>query len=318
MQLQFEKWHGCRNDFIIVWVNPTQDDVVNSLRRRAVDLCRRDGSAIGADGIIILHRSAHHQLEVAKLTIINSDGSIAQTCGNGIRCAAQSILLRQREEGGHGDVQEGMTFEVGGRDVHCRFLSPGDLVKTSELPLVAVTMGTTKVNERSGFQDEAVKAVGLLSDQVPWLSLVNEVGTCDIGNQHIVLYLDEEPTREQLLEVGPPLQSMGSWDGINVHLAASVAMERKSATALGRYLGGVPEDHYVARCWERGAGETNACGSGASAIAACQMESGMAEYDAWVGVTMPGGTLVIQQADIEDDIVLAGPAMRVFVGTIIF
>ncbi len=318
MQLDFEKWHGCKNDFIIVWVNPTQDDVVESLKRRAVDLCRRDGSSVGADGVIILHRPTHNALTADRLTIINSDGSIAKTCGNGIRCAAQSVLVRQRAEGSSWDVQEGVTFRLGDRDVDCRYLGVRDLAKSTELPYVAVDMGLTKVNGDSGFHAHAVAAVRELGKTVAWLGKASDIGSCHIGNQHIVIYLDEAPTREQLLEVGPCLQTSAHWDGINVHLAASVALDAKQAAAIGRYLGSAPAEHYVARSWERGAGETNACGSGASAIAACQLESGLAEYDSWVGVSMPGGKLAVKQASAEDPAQLAGPAVLAFTGVLRF
>ena len=125
MQLKFEKWHGCLNDFAVVWITEADGDVVmNSLKRQAVQLCDRH-AGIGADGLLILHVKNAGDLTPTKLTIINSDGSIAKNCGNGIRCAASAVLKAHREKGTPKDLPELVALEVEGQQMIARFMRRG-------------------------------------------------------------------------------------------------------------------------------------------------------------------------------------------------
>ena len=96
MILKFEKWHGAKNDFILTWLLGDDDVIFDSLVRQAPTLCARDGSGVAADGLLVMHISDREQVFADRLSIINSDGSLAETCGNGIRCAALSTLKRHR------------------------------------------------------------------------------------------------------------------------------------------------------------------------------------------------------------------------------
>src|SRR5690606_29206086 len=99
-QISFEKWHGCRNDFIVLRMRQTSaDEVLPSLVKAAPRLCSRDGSGIGADGILVLHEGPGDPLRPVELSIVNSDGSLARNCGNGLRCAGASIVRQAMQQG---------------------------------------------------------------------------------------------------------------------------------------------------------------------------------------------------------------------------
>src|SRR5205809_607514 len=143
MFLDFEKWHGARNDFIVVWISDADGEIVEgSLKRQAIALCDRR-SGVGADGILILRGKKREDLTPDRLAIVNSDGSLAANCGNGLRVAALSVLKRHRELGNPKELPEAVSFRIttdpGGDEKVCRFLRP-----SGPWPLVAVEMGVAK------------------------------------------------------------------------------------------------------------------------------------------------------------------------------
>ncbi len=311
MLIQFEKWHGCRNDFVVIWLEPTDDLAFESIKRQATMICSRRGDGIGSDGIIVLHKENSRDLTPKKLSVINSDGSIAKTCGNGIRCAALSVLTRCRREAKKSDVPEIVEFELDGQTVRCSFMTLGNLTsEDSALPLVAVEMGIPELDENFPLM-EAVKKQVL--HHLPTTHA--EIHAGRIGNDHIVLLLDDVPTLQLLRDIGPKIQKSNDWDGINLHLAAPVAISDKERTKIANTLGEPADEMYQALCWERGAGETPACGSGACMIGAAALASGMVNRSEWVVIDMPGGRLFVKQSDPQGPVTLAGPAVFVFGGS---
>src|SRR6476620_5995215 len=140
MELEFEKWHGNKNDFILTWF--VHDQVTfEALRREAPALCNRDGSGIGADGILVLHVQTKRDVMPTQLTIINSDGSLAETCGNGIRCAALSILTRHWEHTPSLEDLDGFELNLRSSRASIRFMGKFKKNIRDSLPLVAVEMG---------------------------------------------------------------------------------------------------------------------------------------------------------------------------------
>ncbi len=300
MLLDFEKWHGCRNDFLVTWIADLDGDVLkDSLKRQAAALCDRH-SGVGADGILILSTKKPGDLTPYALSIVNSDGSLALNCGNGLRCAALSVLKRHQEKGDLRDLPDAVVFDVEGAAKVCRFLRP-----SGAWPLVAVEMGVAAVGDRVAWADAARMAVGKL--------LKADVGVCEIGNPHIVI-TTALASRELALTAGPALQRAGPWDGINVHLVKSEPVTDRDQARAGTELGARLGELFRAFVWERGAGETEACGSGACAIAACALNTGLSDRTAWIGVDMPGGRLYVKQEDPDDPILLAGPGVYVFSG----
>jgi diaminopimelate epimerase len=309
MYIDFEKWHGCLNDFIIVRFN---DDplILKSLKTAAPRLCRRDGSGIGADGLILIHETPliRDTADPRKITIINSDGSLASTCGNGIRCAAKSIYdhLTQLNKKNGPDYIE-LVLEK--NNVVCRILKSRNVSE----PFIAVSMGVPKVNNQTPFHAAARSAIDTLGKEINFPKLGSDFGTCELSNNHIVFFLDKMD-RDLLLKVGPQLQTAQGWDGINVHLVRRKDIDINDQEQTVKIFGDDLEEIYEALVWERGAGETNACGSGACAIAAVSYENQASSRSGWIAIDMPGGRLYCRQSEENDEIVLAGPAQKSFVG----
>jgi diaminopimelate epimerase len=316
MFLKFEKWHGCRNDFIVVWLGPHTEVEFDSLQRQAPKLCSRRGDGIGADGIIVLHQSSDKDLLPRRLSVINSDGSLAKTCGNGIRCAAMSVLVRNQREAKKFEIPEGLEFELAGHTVLCSFMSRGSIAEAGSgprgaFPLVAVEMGVPEADDDYPLFAEVQAEV---KRHLP--TFKGEIHGVRIGNDHVVLMFDDPQTVEALREIGPKLQKSPHWDGINVHLAWASNLTDKDRTQIANQIGEPTDEAYQVLCWERGAGETPACGSGACSVGAAVLGSGFANRDGWVAIEMPGGRLFVRQEEEGGSVTLAGPAEFVFEGVV--
>ena len=310
MFLNFEKWHGCLNDFVVIWISDSDGDIVlDSIKRQTKHLCDRRGG-IGADGILVLRRKKSQDLTPYGLTIINSDGSIAKTCGNGLRCAALSVLKTHQEHGDPKQLPEFVEFLVEGETLTCRFAPSGGSV-----PLVIVEMGVPALNSEVSWHNVAKDTLKKVAEDLGIPALAKDFGVCTIGNPHIVIHSDQA-SRELLLKLGPALQKSSAWDGINVHLTRPLELTPKDQARAGQELGQHLSEGFQVYVWERGAGETMACGSGACAIAALALESGLLEREDWVAIDMPGGRLYVKQAEANEPVMLAGPGVFSFNGRI--
>lgn len=316
MILTFEKWHGCKNDFIVTWLSDIDGDMVlDSLKRLAPKLCDRTGAGIGADGILVLHTKKRGDLTPDRLSIINSDGSTAKNCGNGLRCAALSVLKLHREKGNPQELPEAVEFNVEGRSIVCSFMLGSAVTGNASgarWPFVSVAMGEPRVGSEVPWEAAATAAVKSAASST---GVRGDFGVCDIGNPHVVIFADQA-TRADLQKIGPVLQAHNGGDGINVHLVTNEAVEPKDQKAAKDSIGHTIAERFRAFVWERGAGETQACGTGACAIAACAFESGLTDRSEWVAVDMPGGRLYVSQPDDGGPVTLAGPAEFVFAGQV--
>src|SRR5207244_4126292 len=135
----------------------------------------------------------------------------------------------------------------------------------------------------------------------------------DIGNRHVVIFC-EEAGRELACRLGPALQAGESWDGINVHVVQGLVLETRARAMTAQLFAKLSEEGLKAWTWERGAGETQACGSGACAIGAVALAREDFSRAAWLCVEMPGGQLFVRQEQEGDTVILAGPGKFVFEG----
>lgn len=314
MELEFEKWHGNKNDFVLTWF-PHDELTFESLRRQASAICTRDGSGIGADGILVLHTKTTRDLQPYKLSIINSDGSLAETCGNGIRCAALSILIKHREAIPKVELPDGFDFALQSTRASVRYMGILEERASGALPLVAVDMGKAQVNQENADYAEAKEFIRAVSAELQMPELDRDWTLVSLGNRHLVFSLDQVSV-ELIRKIGPRLQTSKLWDGINVHIIRSKALTDQDAKKAKAALGQPMDELYEAYVWERGAGETQACGSGACAIAVSQWSTGLSDRGSWIGVDMPGGRLYIKQPSHDDSITMAGPAKMVFKGRV--
>lgn len=323
MKLKFEKWHGCKNDFIVTWLSENDQLTRQSLKSQAPNLCRRDGGGIGADGIIILHPKSKDDLSPTRLSIINSDGSIAATCGNGLRCAALTTLKAWRERGNPHESPDGIEFEVIGeegktRSVFCRFLSDRKLAPGDRLwPMVSVDMGEVKTGVAVAERQRALTLLSEHSEKLGISSQIQSKEVCQVGNLHLVVF-SEQASNDMVHRLGPLLQTAPGWDGINLHVVKNRSLDATEKARMGRLFRDLTDDGYQAWIWERGAGATQACGSGAVAIATVAALQGDVSAAVWVPVEMPGGMLLARFDEEEGRATLAGPAEFIFEGVLEF
>ncbi len=316
MKMLFEKWHGCKNDFIVVWIHANEQYALDSLKRQASQLCARDGSGIGADGILVLHTKLASDLLPSFLGIINQDGSMAANCGNGLRCSAGSILKKFLDADNLRELPEIVDLTVGNRVFHAAYLTD-DLTQSQlhHLPHITIDMGLPEVDEVLSWTPLARDAVTKVARENQFSIQKDDVHACEIGNQHIVVMNQNTSDRKLFHVLGSSLQKVHTWQGgINVHICEPSEVGKQDQQRASQDIGQSITEIYKAIPWERGVGPTNACGSGACAIAAVAFETGDASRSDWIAIDMPGGRLYARQADKESPISLAGPAKFVFSG----
>jgi diaminopimelate epimerase len=269
------KYHGLGNDFVVLDRRQTGIDIDAETSRRLCD--RRRG--IGADGVLSLLPS---KAGLAKMVVHNADGSIAEMCGNGLRCAVKYLVDHS------GGRPERIDVETGAGVLAC-VPSYGP----SGVDEVDVSMGPARLvapNLPSG-------ATGQPFLEAPVPGHPGLRGTAvSMGNPHLVLLdrpLDEAESLGPTLERHPAFP-----DRTNVEFAR------------------VDPDGLTLVVWERGCGLTQACGTGACATATAAVLAKRLPADAWLRVTLPGGDLRIRVPADLSDIRLRGPAAFVFEGVV--
>jgi len=231
---------------------------------------------VGGDGVLVLDVSA------PSMHVINSDGSVPGMCGNGLRCAALHLARRARESA---------------LDVAIDTLTgphPCLVVNRPGAESVAVQMAPPSL----------VPADLPVSSGSPWLDHPLTIGERTIrltgvsmGNPHAVTFDDVGDAR---LEIGPAIQGDPHFpEGINVGFVS----EHDGSTMRLDVL-------------ERGAGWTQACGTGACAAAVAAVETGRAKREEQLSIRLPGGTLMITVGAPGDTVLMQGPARFVFVGEV--
>jgi diaminopimelate epimerase len=269
------KYQGTGNDFVMTH-DPGGERPLSAEEVEA--LCdRRFG--VGADGAI---RVALEGDGTPFMDYRNADGSVAEMCGNGLRCVA-ALLRDLRALDGRSRVE--VRTRAGMRSVT---LLPDGRVR--------VDMGAPN------FTKAAIPMRGPAWEtflQQP-LQLGGDLmltgSALSMGNPHLVLFVDEPPDRFHVAHIGAALERDDRFpEGTNVEFARVET-----------------DGRIAARVWERGSGETMACGSGACAIAVAANEAGLAGPRSVV--RFPGGTLEVERT--EDGVSLTGEAGRVFETTV--
>jgi diaminopimelate epimerase len=274
MRIDFLKMQGLGNDFIVFDTPASATPIQPEQLRALAD--RHTG--IGFDQALMLAapRDPRHRVFYR---VFNSDGGEVEQCGNGARCVASLLYSRAPERGRE------LTMESKGGAVHARVREDG---------LVSVNMGVP---------DFAPRAIPLdAPEEAPTYRLeaggeALELGSVSIGNPHAVLRV-AEAGRAPVERLGPAIERH----------------PRFPARANVGFMQVVDPGHIVLRVFERGVGETLACGTGACAAAAVGRRQGILAAD--VRVDLPGGSAHVSWSGPGEPIWLTGPATRVFSGTI--
>jgi len=271
--LQFSKMHGAGNDFVVLDLRDGTPPPAPALAAALAD--RHTG--VGCDQILTIE-APRAEGSVASYRIWNSDGSTARQCGNGARCVAAWLVRHGATSESHFSIDSPVTTHA------VENLGDGQF---------AVAMGMPE------FEPARVPLVGFAHPRDEYLlPLQGETvrfGAVSMGNPHAVIevgLVDAAPVER----VGPLLQQHASFpESVNVGFAQVI-----------------DASHARLRVFERGVGETLACGSGACAAAVVLMQRGRLQRDA--RISLPGGELRIQWPGPGEQIVMSGPTAFVFEG----
>ncbi|WP_337098754.1 diaminopimelate epimerase [Paenibacillus sp. YIM B09110] len=276
--MNFTKMNGLGNDFIVVAGEPQLPGNAGEL---AVELCNRF-FGIGADGLVYILPS---DIADFRMRIINSDGSEAEQCGNAIRCVAKYVYdngLTNKEE---------ITIETLGAGAQKVQLTVSD----SKVQSVRVDMGEPILN---GLQvPTTVDAERVIEHPIEVDGREFRFTAVSMGNPHAVIYVDDAVNFD-LNTWGPKLETHPMFPRkINVEF---VTVNSRTQTDM--------------RVWERGAGPTLACGTGACATVVASVLNGATEREATV--SLKGGDLLIEWNEADNHVYMTGPAAEVFRGTL--
>jgi diaminopimelate epimerase len=272
MQVEFTKMHGVGNDFV-VFDAPVPASLLSAPRLRAL-ADRRTG--IGFDQALLLEPPRRSEC-AAYYRIFNADGGEVEQCGNGARCIASLIGRRGHAGNSH------LTLESPGGLVHAQLRSNGE---------VSIDLGVPDFDPRS-LPFEAAAAADSYVLEVAGERV--EIGGVSIGNPHAVLTV-AAVEKAPVARLGPLLEQHARFPRrVNVGFLEIVT---RSLVRL--------------RVFERGAGETSSCGTGACAAVAVARRRGL--LDAGVRVEVRGGNLQVNWAGVGEHIWLTGPAEISFEG----
>ena len=279
MKLSFTKMHGCGNNYI--YFNCFNQTVPNP-GELSVRLSEPH-FGIGGDGIILISPSDKAD---AQMRIFNADGSEGKMCGNGIRCVGKYLY-----DNGMTDGRTTVTVDT---------LSG---VKTLELTVKDGKMLSARVDMGAAILASHDIPVDLEGDTVIGAPLVVDEKvyhiTCvSMGNPHCVIFLPEDIDGLDLARIGPKFEH-------NALFPERVNTE---------FVNVLPDGSLKMRVWERGSGETWACGTGACAVGVAAVLMGHAAKDEDITVHLRGGDLTVRYTD--ETVFMTGAATTVFKGEI--
>ena len=278
MTIEFTKYHGLGNDFILIDNRLSNSPLVSP--KQAVQMCDRN-FGIGADGVIFALPGTGKTDYTMR--IFNPDGSEPQMCGNGIRCLARFIA---QLEGGE---TLGKTYSIHTSTgvIYPRLEAEGQVrVEMGTPHLFAHEVPTTLV-----IPNEKVINQPLVVAEKLWL-----VTCVSMGNPHCVTFV-EDVSAVDLAVLGVQFEYHHMFpERINTE-----------------FIEVVRPDYLKMRVWERGAGATLACGTGACASVVAGVLTGNCERNCTV--ELPGGYLIIEWSEANNRLYMTGPAQPVFTGS---
>lgn len=276
--LKFTKMHGLGNDYVYM-------DAINQKIENRSELAKRLSTrhfGVGSDGLILICKS---DIADFKMQMFNSDGSEAEMCGNGIRCVGKFVYDKGLTN------KENITIET------------------------LAGIKTLKMKVENGKMQEAQVDMGkpiLEPEKIPVISKENPVKnlklkaeerifkfTCvSMGNPHAVTFIEDDLQQFDINKYGKILE-------------VDKAFPKRSNI---EFINIIDENNIKMRVWERGAGETLACGTGACASTVASILNNFTKRE--VNVHLLGGTLKIRWDERSNHIYMTGPATTVFEGTI--
>lgn len=274
MLLRFTKMHGLGNDFMVL-------DLVSQHAHIQPKHARQWGdrhTGIGFDQLLIVEAPSNPEVDF-RYRIFNSDGSEVEQCGNGARCFARFVLDKRLT------AKKRIRVETKGGIIELDVRNDGQ---------VCVDMGPPRLAPADVPFDAPAQA---LSYPLDVAGQRVELAAVSMGNPHAVLRVDDVATAP-VHELGPKIEHHPRFpQRVNVGFLQVIDRHRANL-----------------RVWERGAGETQACGTGACAATVAAISQGW--MDSPVSLDLPGGRLSIEWGGPGKPVLMTGPAVRVFEGQV--
>ena len=278
--MRFTKLHGLGNDYI--YINGFEEDLSAFDLPKLSRVLSDRHCGIGGDGIILVLPS---DIADFRMRILNADGSEAEMCGNGVRAFSKFVH------------EHGLTSKTALQvETGAGIIKPEMTVEDGAVTLIRVDMGEPRLAR------EVIPMLGEPKDE-PVIGAPLEVGgqtlsvTCvSVGNPHCITFVDDV-ARYPVHEIGPLVEN---------HKLFPRRINAEFVEVLSR-------DHVKMRVWERGSGETMACGTGATATAVACVLNG--KCDKQVTVSLLGGDLHVEWA-ADNHLFLTGPASEAFSGEV--
>lgn len=279
--MRFTKMHGAGNDYIYVdcFAQPVPADVPE-LARKISD--RRFG--VGADGLILICPTDQAD---AEMRMFNADGSYSEMCGNGIRCVAKYVY-------DHGIKKSNdLKIATAGRVLALEVEPVNGVVERVRVdmgePILLPSRIPTTLRSAAGTEEPVVDMPLKISGSEFLVSCVS------MGNPHCVVFV-EKATDDWVLGIGPKVEN-------DPHFPKRVNVEFVEVLA---------RNELRQRTWERGSGETFACGTGACAVTVAGVLSGRTDRE--VTIHLLGGDLSIEWNEGDNHVYKTGPAAEIFSG----
>ena len=279
MKIRFTKMQGCGNDY--VYINGFTEKVPQEKKPEFVRFASDRHFGIGGDGVIFINPSDEADFE---MEMYNADGTRAEMCGNGIRCVAKYVHDKGLTD------QTQFSIVSGGKVKYMDLTVENGITKAirvdmGEPILTAAEVPVVSKNEQS--VDEEI----VVDNEKYRMTCVS------MGNPHCVVFKNDVETMD-IEKIGPAFET-------------SELFPERVNTEFIRVL----DDHTLKmRVWERGSGETWACGTGACAAAVAAVENGYCKKDTDITVKLIGGDLVIRYTD--DTVYMTGNAVTVYEGVV--
>ena len=297
--MKFSKMHGCGNDY--VYFDCTKEDFPGGAegeRQAAIKLSDRH-FGIGGDGIILIKKGSKADFE---MVMYNADGSRSQMCGNGVRCVGKLVYDAGYTKGREFTVESMGTVKVltvveGERGDKVAKLSVDmgkPILEAGKIPVSVVECSRSECIETTA--DSRVIMQPLTIGGVEYKA------TCvSMGNPHAVVFIDKKPADFPVCEVGPLFENNEFFpERTNTEFA--YVEDRRTIWM---------------RVWERGTGETLACGTGTCATVVTAILNGLVDAGEKITVHLLGGDLeIVWSGDENDSVFMTGPAETVFEGEI--
>jgi len=277
-KIKFTKMHGLGNDFIIVdCIN--DEFIVPDLRAFTKEVCNRN-FGVGADGLILIESSKSADY---KMRIINSDGSEAEMCGNGVRCFAKYIY----------DTRENKK-EIISVETLRGIVLPAVILLEGKVVAIEVDMGEP-ILERAKIPMTGKNSERVIDEEIKFEHHYFVGTAVSMGNPHFVIFvnnLDEV----NVPYIGPKIEHLPIFPKRTNVEFVKIESSKEATIEL----------------WERGSGRTLACGTGACAVLIAGVLTGRLKRKCVVN--LPGGSLSIEWSIEDNHVFLTGPAETVFEG----